>query len=140
MAAWHFCLPPGVKSMRLVLQIADQLIGIIHSCLLLIVLFGWLLPATQTIHLVVLALVGLSWFGIGIFKGIGYCMLTDMQRRIKEHLGTNLEGPTFIASLFQKVGVTVTPLVVNILAYGFYFISLGIAVAQRQGYIARAFF
>ncbi len=116
--------------MRFLLKFSDQMIGLVHTAILVIVLCGWAFPETRPLHQGALFIVGTSWFGLGLFKGIGYCALTDLQRRIKLKLGESLGGPTFIASLFLKAGIEVTPLFVNILAYGFYFVSLGIGIGQ----------
>ncbi|HUR31773.1 MAG TPA: hypothetical protein VMZ69_10110 [Saprospiraceae bacterium] len=42
---------------------------------------------TRKAHLLVIDLTIASWFIIGLWKGFGYCFLTDWHWRIKEKLG-----------------------------------------------------
>jgi len=42
---------------------------------------------TRKANLILLLLTGLSWFGLGIFYGWGYCPLTDWHWKVLRELG-----------------------------------------------------
>ena len=56
-------------------------------------LFGWIWKRTRRLHLLVLGLTSLSWFGFGLFFGFGYCPCTDWHWDVKRALGES-ELPT----------------------------------------------
>jgi len=58
-----------------------------HQSLIAFTLFGWAFCETRLLHLAALVLVGVSWLGFGLFRGLGYCLLTDLQWRLKQHMG-----------------------------------------------------
>lgn len=56
-------------------------------------LLGWAWRRTRRLHLVTITATLLSWFGLGIFYGWGYCPLTDWHWDVKRRLGeTGLPG------------------------------------------------
>ena len=57
---------------------------------------GWAHPDTRIYNLALVFLIALSWFGLGIFRGLGYCLVTDWQWRIKKRLGENLTTDSFV--------------------------------------------
>ena len=57
---------------------------------------GWVHPDTRLYNLVLVILIALSWFGLGIFRGLGYCLVTDVQWWIKQKLGEKLTTDSFI--------------------------------------------
>ena len=58
-----------------------------HQGLIAFTLFGWAFCETRLLHLAAMVLIGVSWLGFGIFHGLGYCLLTDLQWRLKQHMG-----------------------------------------------------
>ena len=73
------------------LYFLDILLTVFHLILIAFNLTGWIWKRTRKAHLVSLLLTAASWFILGIWKGWGYCVLTDWQWQIKEKLGeTNL--------------------------------------------------
>lgn len=58
-----------------------------HLGLTVFNLTGWIWSKTRTIHFIVISLTLASWFGLGIFYGIGYCPLTDLHWKVREKLG-----------------------------------------------------
>ncbi len=58
-----------------------------HSSLVLFNLTGWIWKRTRRAHLAVIGLTFLSWFGLGVFFGWGYCPLTDWHWQVKQKLG-----------------------------------------------------
>jgi hypothetical protein len=57
----------------------------------------------HVLHLAVVILVALSWFGLGKFFGYGYCALTDAQWRIKRKLGQEPYTDSYVKYILDKV-------------------------------------
>lgn len=68
-------------------KLLDLFFVIFHSSLILFNLFGWMGRKTRRANLVTLGLTAVSWFGLGIFYGIGYCPLTEWHWRVLQRLG-----------------------------------------------------
>lgn len=60
---------------------------VIHSCFVLFNLTGWIWSKTRRAHLLTIGLTFLSWFGLGIWYGWGYCPFTDWHWKVKLKLG-----------------------------------------------------
>jgi hypothetical protein len=58
-----------------------------HSMFILFVLVGWVWKRMRLAHLVVVGLTALSWFGLGIWYGFGYCPFTDWHWQVRYALG-----------------------------------------------------
>ncbi len=65
----------------------DKFFFVFHSAFVVFNLFGWMWPKTRRANLVALSLTALSWFGLGLWYGIGYCPCTDWHWQIRQHLG-----------------------------------------------------
>ncbi|CAG35922.1 DUF2784 domain-containing protein [Desulfotalea psychrophila] len=65
----------------------DYFFIIFHGGLVIFNLTGWAWRRTRRIHLLTIGLTVLSWFGIGIFYGWGYCPCTDWHWQVKHELG-----------------------------------------------------
>ena len=65
----------------------DLLFVIFHLLLIVFSLVGWIWRTTRRTHLLVLTLIMVSWFGLGIWYGIGYCPCTDWHWQVKRQLG-----------------------------------------------------
>lgn len=65
----------------------DLSLAVFHTVLILFNLAGWAHPKTRRVHLVVISLTILSWFGLGFFYGFGYCPCTDWHWDVKAALG-----------------------------------------------------
>ena len=65
----------------------DIFFSLFHASLVLFNLTGWAWQRTRRIHLATIGLTILSWFGLGIFYGWGYCPCTDWHWQIKRQLG-----------------------------------------------------
>lgn len=64
---------------RLRYRIVDVSFHLAHLAFMGFSAFGWICPRLRPWHLLVQALVGLSWFALGARRGWGYCWLTDQQ-------------------------------------------------------------
>jgi len=60
---------------------------IFHGALTLFNVFGWAWKRTRRIHLYTISATVLSWIGLGLFYGWGYCPCTDWHWQIKRQLG-----------------------------------------------------
>lgn len=76
---------------------------IFHSGLMIFNLFGWIWKPTRKANLITLLLTGLSWVGLGLFFGIGYCPLTDWHWNILYELGKPPQTPSYVAYLFSRI-------------------------------------
>jgi hypothetical protein len=65
----------------------DYLFIILHGGFSLFNLTGWAWKKTRRLHLITIGLTILSWFGLGIFYGWGYCPSTEWHWQIKRKLG-----------------------------------------------------
>ncbi len=68
-------------------SVLDIALAMFHGVLVLFNITGWMWRASRGIHLVVISLTLLSWFGLGIFYGWGYCPCTDWHWQVKARLG-----------------------------------------------------
>ncbi len=85
------------------LRILDVLLTLVHFIIIGFNLFGWIWKPARRLHLIVVAVTASCWFLLGIWFGIGYCPVTDLQWHIKEKLGeTNLPG-SFIKYYADKI-------------------------------------
>lgn len=65
----------------------DSAFAVVHGALVLFNLTGWIWRATRRLHLMVIGLTFVSWFGLGVRYGWGYCPCTDWHWRVKAALG-----------------------------------------------------
>lgn len=60
---------------------------VFHSAFILFVLFGWIWIKARKVHLAAVVLTAVSWFGLGIFYGFGYCFCTDWHWSVLQRMG-----------------------------------------------------
>lgn len=68
-------------------QLFDVLFVVFHTALIVFNTLGWIWRRTRRIHLLTISATLLSWFGLGIAYGWGYCPLTDWHWQVKRTLG-----------------------------------------------------
>ena len=94
--------------------ILDYFFIVFHGSFVLFNLTGWAWKKTRRIHLIASGLTILSWFGLGIFYGWGYCPCTDWHWEVKRKLGeTNLPSSYVKYYADKLTGFTWDPLVVD---------------------------
>jgi hypothetical protein len=77
-------------------------------------LVGWIPKRTRIAHVITVLGIAFSWFIIGIWKGMGYCFLTDWHWQIKEQLGeTNLPNGFIIYIVSKLAGNRFSPQLIN---------------------------
>ena len=84
------------------LQLLNYFFFAFHNALILFNLFGWLFPKTKKLHLISLLITLFSWGVVGIWKGFGYCFLTDWHYRILRKLGERDMPSSYISLLMEK--------------------------------------
>jgi hypothetical protein len=92
----------------------DYFFIVFHCSLVLFNLTSWAWRRTRRIHLITIGLTILSWFGLGIFYGWGYCPSTDWHWEIKRKLGeTNLPNSYIKYYVDKLTSISWDPLVVD---------------------------
>jgi hypothetical protein len=85
------------------LIILDYLFHIVHLSVLLICILGWVYQPFRAFHQLVVALVAISWLGLGLKFGFRYCVLTDTQWRIKRRLGREPYTTSYVKYILDKI-------------------------------------
>ena len=95
-------------------KILDYFFILFHTSFVLFNLVGWAWRKTRRVHLITTGLIFLSWFGLGICFGWGYCPCTDWHWKVKFKLG-EIELPnSYIKYYLDKLtGFPWDPLVVD---------------------------
>ncbi len=99
---------------RFALIVADRFLHLLHWGVMLFCVTGWALPETRLANLMLIGLIALSWFGLGKFHGYGYCLITDLQWKIKERLGGRPGTDSFVKFQLDRItGRDLNPVTVN---------------------------
>jgi len=94
--------------------VLDFFFIIFHGSWVLFSITGWVWRKTRRIHLITVGLTILSWFGLGMFYGWGYCPSTDWHWEIKRKLEeTNLPNSYVKYYVDKLTGFTWDSLVVD---------------------------
>jgi len=112
-----------------VLQALNVAFFIFHTGLIVFNLVAWAFPKTRRWQLYTLAATALSWFVMGFWRGIGYCLCTDWHFRVRRELGYSDDSPTYVHLLIKSLtGADLDPNVVQSgTAIGFAFcLAMGI--------------
>jgi len=72
-----------------------------HTALVLFNVFGWIPKRTRKLNLACLLLTAASWFLMGLWHGIGYCLLTDLHWQVRHALGIHDPDHTYIQLLIR---------------------------------------
>jgi hypothetical protein len=101
--------PDESRQSLAVLELADWLLTIVHSAVVLGFLLLWIPRRTARLHRWLVLLTAISWLGFGLLHGIGYCFLTDWQWRVKRTLGIAHLPPSFLHYAADRVTGTRVP-------------------------------
>lgn len=74
------------------LAAANIFFFIFHTALILFNVFGWMHAKTRLANLVTLLATLVSWIGMGLIYGVGYCICTDWHWQVRRSMGI-LENP-----------------------------------------------
>ena len=106
----------------------DYFFVVLHGVLVLFNLTGWIWPRTRRLHLIVISLTVLSWFGLGLFYGWGYCPSTDWHWQVKRKLGeTGLPNSYVKYYLDRLTGLSWDPFVVDVTVLILGLVALGLS-------------
>ncbi len=108
-----------------------------HTLLVAFNLTGWIWRKTRRLHLVTISLTCLSWFGLGIFYGFGYCPSTDWHWQVKARLGeTDLPASYVKYYVDAATGLDWSPVLVDsmvaVLGVGALVVSIVVNARDRS--------
>jgi hypothetical protein len=107
------------------LRLANYFFYAFHTLLIFFNLFGWMYSRTRKLNLISLLVTFASWGILGVWKGWGYCFLTDWHYRVLRALGERGMPSSYITFLVQKsTGYMPHPQLVNGLAVGLALLAL----------------
>lgn len=89
----------------MLLTAADWALHALHLGIIALNLFGWMWARTRRASLACLLITAASWFGLGYFYGLGYCVITDWQWQIKHALGEVALPASYILYLLELLGM-----------------------------------
>jgi hypothetical protein len=74
-----------------------------HTSVIFFNLLGWIWRATRRWNLLALILTALSWFGLGIWYGIGFCPCTQWHWQVRKRLGLYDMPDSYIKFLVDQL-------------------------------------
>jgi len=96
--------PLFIPSDQQKLVLLDWFLHGLHLVIIIFVLTGWMIGLLRRMHLAALAIVWLSWLGLGLYVGnLGYCILTDWQWQVKAALGENYLPPSYLEYIYWRI-------------------------------------
>ena len=111
------------------LKLLNICFHLIHLSIIFFFLFGWLFEKTRLPHFILSILILLSWFGLGAFFGFGYCLVTDMQWKIKRRINQEPSTEFYVKYMIDKVtGLDTNPRFINRMTTYIYFGILIISI------------
>jgi len=120
----------------IILYMMNIFFHLIHLAIVFFFLFGWLSSKTLLAHFLLSILILFSWSGLGIFYGFGYCLVTDIQWKIKKRMGQEPYTEYYIKYMLDKLtGLDLNSHTVNaITTYTFFIILLmsTVLILNRQ--------
>lgn len=103
----------------------DYGLAAFHGALVLFNLTGWIWAVTRRAHLIVIGLTFLSWFGLGVLYGWGYCPCTDWHWQVKHALGETDLPYSYVKYYADRLtGLDWDPLIVDAAVLGLGLLAL----------------
>lgn len=110
------------------LKLLNIVFHVLHLSIIFFFLFALLFEELRMVHFVLSILIFLSWFGLGAFFGFGYCLVTDIQWKIKRLLKQEPTTEYYVKYMIDKVtGLDTNPVFINRMTTYIYFIILTIS-------------
>jgi hypothetical protein len=111
------------------LHLLDWFFVIFHTVLMLFNMLGWLFKKTRKWNLLTLLLTAFSWFILGLFYGMGYCILTDWHWDVLRKLSAYPVENSYVQYLFRRLlQIRVSADFADLLTAGVFFVSLVMSV------------
>jgi Protein of Unknown function (DUF2784) len=88
---------------RFALLAADRGLYLLHLSTTTTIIFGWIPPATRMINWYLIVATFVSWLGLGLVFGFGFCLFTDIQSRIRRRLGAGEPMESFMKDVLDRV-------------------------------------
>jgi len=85
------------------LQLLHYFFLVFHTIFILFNLFGWIWKKTRKWNFITLMLTLFSWIVVGVWKGFGYCFITDWHYDVLNKLGETDLPRSYIAYLVFKI-------------------------------------
>ena len=112
----------------LLYKTADIVFMLFHGVLVLFNLIGWIHKPTRRLHLITIGATILSWFGLGIFYGWGFCPCTEWHWQIKSKLGITDLPYSYVKYYADKwTGLSWNPAVVDGVVVGLGLLVFGLS-------------
>jgi len=116
--------PPRSALERATLIAADRLLYFAHLAAMLFIVFGWMLPATRLANWYLIVLTFVSWFGLGLVFGFGFCLITGIQSKIRQRLGNTEPMDSFVKHVLDRLtGRDLNPLHVEVGTQASFYLS-----------------
>jgi hypothetical protein len=90
---------------------------------------GWLFRRTRRWHLGTIALTALSWFGLGIWYGWGYCPCTDLHWQVRARLGYRDPDSYTQLLVAELTGIQLGPFQADAITAGVFVVVTVLSVA-----------
>jgi|AntRauTorcE11898_2_1112593.scaffolds.fasta_scaffold26746_2 hypothetical protein len=81
----------------------DYFFVVFHFSLIAFNLTGWIWQRIRRLHLYVISATILSWIGLGVFYGLGYCPFTDWHWQVKRALGETSLPASYIKYYLDQI-------------------------------------
>lgn len=110
-----------------------------HSGLVFFLVFGWVPRRSRPAHLIVTGLTAASWFGLGLWFGIGYCPCTDWHWRVRAALGDTELPRSYLKFILDSLtGWNANARIVDWTAFAVFLLVSGISLALNGArFVAR---
>jgi hypothetical protein len=122
------------------LQALNVFFLVFHSALIAFNVAGWAWRPTRRWNLLTLALTAISWFIMGLWFGVGYCVCTDWHMQVRRAMGIHDPESSYVQFLFSHIiGLQIRTESVNLLC-GVVFglaVLLSVSFNIRDGHRSR---
>lgn len=104
------------------LRLLNIVFHLIHLTIIFIFLFGLFFEKFRPLHFILSISILISWAGLGIIFGFGYCLLTDLHWKVKKKLNQNPGTELYIKYVIDKLtGRDISQDLINILTNCIFF-------------------
>lgn len=107
----------------------DKFFIIFHTVFTIFNAAGWAFRPLRKFHLFTMSITAFSWFVLGIFRGWGYCPLTDWHWQVREAMGRPIETYSYIDFLIREVtGIALDARIVDACVLGVFIVSFTLSI------------